>query len=76
LHERLQLLPEERGDEQLPRLPLDGAVTAHELPAAFTEIGMLSRAAASHQIILDFIASIDAKRASAKSSALVSTFAE
>jgi hypothetical protein len=76
LHERLQLLPEARVPGQLPIKPFDGGDTGHEIPAAFTEIGMLSRAAANHQSILDFIASLDAQRASAKSSALVNTLAE
>ena len=35
MHESEQLLPEERGDEQLPRPPFAGADTGHEV-AAFT----------------------------------------
>jgi hypothetical protein len=52
-----QLLPEASEVGQVPRVPFAGAGTAHEL-CAFTEIGMLSRAAASHQMILDFIAAV------------------
>ena len=53
-----QLLPEARVLLHVPRLPFAGATTAQEAPAAFTDIGMTSRVAASHH----FIVSIDAKR--------------
>ena len=62
LQENEQLLPEARVPGQLPRVPFAGGDTAHEF-AAFTEIGMLSKAAARQQIIVDFNASFDAKGA-------------
>jgi hypothetical protein len=72
---KLQLFPEARVPGQLPRKPFAGGDTAQEF-AAFADIGMLSRAAASHHILLDFIASIDAKRVWKKSGVLVITFVE
>jgi hypothetical protein len=48
-----QALPEDRLDGQLPREPFEGADTAHDW--ALTAIGMMSKSAASHPIILAFI---------------------
>ena len=70
MHDKLQLLPEARGDEQGPTPPFAGGDTVHD-PAAFTEIGMPSSAAASHQISLAFMASIGAKGPRTKSSTFI-----
>jgi hypothetical protein len=61
LHAKEQVLPEARTDGQVPMKPFAGADTGHEIPAAFTEIGMLKivrlkRTAASHRpVILIFM---------------------
>jgi hypothetical protein len=56
LHVSEQLLPEGRFEGQLPRKPFAGGVTGHEFAAcALTEIDRLNSAAASRQIIADFI---------------------
>ena len=67
LHVNWQLLPEARVLVHVPRVPFAGATPAQEAPAAFTDIGMMSRVASSHH----FIVSIDAKRALTKTGLFV-----
>jgi hypothetical protein len=62
-----QLPPEARVPGHVPRVPLDGAFTAQEAPAAFADSGMMTRVAASHH----FIVFIDATRELTKTSPFV-----